>query len=248
MARRSDKRDEQRQGEIAFYKWEFLRRNNAYGEAYLALDKHYGQALSQAGYPSPGYAASLKDPRVQREVGQAHFIWRVNFMKNPARYVPLSVMRSGSSRRKQNPFWDAHGFSILSETEVVNPKDGPGDTVRFKNLSVDFRWESDWLPLAVNLEARPETLQRELMELVKKVQSERRGTPGEAPIRLEAKSFDHYLKAWDLRQQGYCDEDIARTLGLVSLRADINQSHLLLVRRSIRQANALIAGSYRRIS
>lgn len=248
MARRSEKRDEQRQGEIAFYKWEFLRRNKAYGEEYRALHDYYGKALSRAGYPNPGYSSRLKDG-VQKQVGQAHFLWRVNFMQNPdARAVPLKVMRSGSNRRTQNPFWDAHGFAILSDTEVVDPRDGCGDTVRFKNLSVDFRWESDWFPLAINLEARPETLQRELMKLVRDVQRERRDTPGEAPIRLEAQSFDHYLKAWDLKQKGASLTEVVKGLGLISADEKPRKDHLQRAHRSITQAKKLIAGAYRRIS
>lgn len=247
MARRTEDRDAERQAEIAFFKWEFLRRNSGYQDDFRQVMRQHGAALRRARYPQAGYAASLNE-RARKDIGTSHFLWRVNFMKDPARKIPLDAMRRRPNSRKQNPFWDAHGFAILSDTVVVNPKEGPGDTVRFKNLSVDFRWESDWFPLAVNLEARPETLQRELMSLLRKVRNERRRQSDEASIRLEARSFEFYLKAWDLKQTGLGDQDIALELGRVERRVDIDESHLLLVRRAIRQAKKLIAGDYRRIS
>lgn len=232
---------------MAYFRWECLRRNPSYREDRRELFDRFGSSLRKAGYPKPGYASRLSD-RVRVALGNAHFVWRVAFLQDPKWNSPLPEVEASHQLRARNPFWSSYDFAILADTEVVNPMGSCGDTVRFKNLSVDFRWKSDWLPLAVNLEVRPETIQRELMNLIGKVREARRTTSNEAPIRLEAASFARYLKAWDLKQKGLGDQDIALALGLTEKRADLNQSHLLLVRRAIRQASALISGDYRRIS
>ncbi|MEK7232299.1 MAG: hypothetical protein AAB268_00665 [Elusimicrobiota bacterium] len=215
MARRSQAKDEARRVQIAFYKWEYLRRNDGYRQHYDELMDRYGKVLKRAGYPHSDYTKSLNEELLGR-LGNLHFIWRVNFMKDPDMTLPLdALLRQGDKAWARNPFWNEYGFSILADTEVISP-----DVIRFKNLSVDFRLDKDWFPLAINLEAEPKTLEQPLMRLLKQVRLARKVQASGARRRLgiqkiepgkDFAGFKDYILVWeamrDLGIRGYIQPD-----------------------------------------
>lgn len=229
MARRDAYRDEIRLVQIAYYKWEFLRRNEAYRKDYRDLMARYTDAIKKAHYPSCDYNQDSFSNHLRRLLGELHFRWRVNFMQSPEYWRPLDVLENEvpTSGKKipvsqkqvrlivKNPFWNLHGLLILSDTEIVDY-----DVVRFKSPVIDLRRRWEWLPIAINLAVRPEILKRQLLETIERIQRKQRPYPSDAPIRLNTKTkntatLKTYLAAWDamraLRIKGYWNDNFEWT-------------------------------------
>jgi hypothetical protein len=166
MPRNSKEQEEKRRVKVAYYKWEFLRRNEFYWKDYRELMGLHTEALRKAHYPGRDYNADSLNSALRRLLGGLHFRWRVNFMQNPKHWVTLDVLekelpvpqKAPVSQKKhlrieENPFWETPEFSILDKATVLS-----ADVVQFKGLSVDLRWTWEWVPMLVNLTARPEAL------------------------------------------------------------------------------------------
>ena len=240
---------EQRRGEVAFFKWEFLRRNDSYREDWRNLYDCHRSVLRRSRYPGSGFDESGLDDDTRQALRTLHWKWTVGFMQDPDVFLPLWEMRRNRSRRRINPFWEDHEGGVVSQAEVVAP-----NTVRFNNLGVNLKWQRYWLPLLINLDVRAETLQGQIMEVVKREQKDPgRGKPS-APIRLDADSFERYLVAWEMRRAGHSEVDIAARLRFFTaeelkhpnFKPDFEQ--LRRVRRFVAFAKQFIASDYQRIS
>lgn len=278
MPRQNPAQSARHRAHLAHYKWEFLKRNEDYRRDYEQLLRRHGNELKRAGYPKPESLGLLKDA-TRKALSNMHYTWGIGFVQNP----------KNPGLRSNNPFREEHEFSVLSEATILS-----WDTIRFNNLAVDFRFNWEWIPIAVNLEARPATLHRQLGALLERM---RKRTPprlpppqprerpvrsskqkfwenlakqgydlpqkSEKPIRLEATTFDAYLKAWDAHNSGASPAQVAFKLKLMSAaerdapaswrsmsESSYNKRKAILrrVHRNILEAKNLIAGAYRRIS
>src|SRR4029078_10588780 len=111
---------------VAYFKWEFLRRNDQYQKDYQEAMAHgRRRLLKRLGYPVPGYADKLSR-EVRDLLGGLHFNWNVGFIQDPVWSLPLAAMKANESRRALNPFWNTHERTILDDVEVLDAR-----TVRF---------------------------------------------------------------------------------------------------------------------
>jgi hypothetical protein len=272
MARRTTDEGQEHLAKIAFYKWEFLRRNVSYQRDYRCLMIRHGKALRRVGYPRFTQVQPLSN-QLNRKLGTLHYKWGVGFMQNAkVRVIPSTMTRNPRSWSK-NPFWGANSTSIIADSVAVS-----WDTAKFNSLAVDLRRRWEWLPLVVNLEARRKTIHLQLDAALDRfrtgrldveslpTRSRKRKSSDQTswqslarsavvlpthrtkPVRLEEATFDAYLKAWDMKQAGCSVADIVKGLGLTSDGEHPSQDNRQRAHRSILQAKRLIAGTYRNIS
>jgi len=272
MGRLTSKDSERRRLQVAYYKWEFLRRNESYVKDYNDLFCSYGKALKKAKYPEYGWYSRLHSTLAAR-LGELHFKWGVSFMQSPE--VPLTSPFFDPKRMGGNPFCGEAGV-IVSDTELIDQDSY--DVVRFIAPDIDLRRDWEWLPVAVNLSARPDTICRELVALIKKAKKSatagRRLKCAEKPqyittcsnsdkwmqlaakhptssesrnsIRLDAKAFDQYLMAWEMQKSGKTYIDIAEALNEMKKRTP-QESSSDIAHQCVRMARKFIKGNYRLI-
>jgi hypothetical protein len=237
-----------------WYRWEFLRRNREYRDAFDAFAaKHANWFASRGRWYDPESKYSNEDRRFIREhmAGEV-FSLKTTFDIN--RVIPYEWTFEKTGKFELRP-----GVFVQVPDRVMRHRHGDVRSFAVSSLAEESGWCSGWeknedvprsfwdsmIYFRVDITFPVETVLAKIEKEIRAARRTFRQTHGSLPRRevrprRRFEEFDCYLQVWDLKKQGLSLPKIAR-----KVYPDIDA--LERVTDHYRRANELIAGGYREI-